>query len=458
MRSQYQPGIIPGAATERWGAPRCRPAGLVTLLLGLVVWSSRPCRAEEPADTPSPSNPQILLLRNGAVLRGKILARGEDYLMQAPHGQVVVPGTLVRAACRDLQEAYEYMQQRAATQSEGSAYVTLAKWCQSVQLFDEARASLELALNLDANLDEARHLLTLNAELQSEHRQSQKPREAAAEPPTARRDPDAHLGGLPKSLAKQFATRIQPILANNCSSSSCHGPRSETGFRLERVPVGQRSERGAVERNLLAVSESLDFRQPSRSPLIERAKQAHGKPVRPLWKGPSGKQQLAELQAWVREAAPFLQGTQPDPPELVQTPQSRAPRAADSPTDPDVILAAAELLPEDERDDPEPTLSGASDTERLPASSPPARLPPLGGQADPAPGEPPARQTNPRGASRADVDASPARLKPRTGESVAGSRKSPAKTAVPGTTPTATTGRDLFDPEEFNRTRKNRAQ
>lgn len=458
MTSQPQPEMRPREATGGWKAANRWLVGIVTLLLAMVVLSSRPCRAEEPPETPPPSNPQILLLRNGAVLRGKILARGEDFLMQAPHGQVVVPGTLVRAACRDLQEAYEYMQQRAAAQSEGSAYVTLAKWCQSVQMFDEARASLELALNLDANLDEARHLLTLNAELQSEHRQSQRPRETAAEAPPSRRDPDAHLGGLPKSLAKQFATRIQPILTNNCSTASCHGPRSETGFRLERVPVGQRSERGAVERNLLAVSEYLDFRQPSRSPLIARAKEAHGKPVRPLWAGPSGKQQLAELQAWVREAAPFLQGTPPSAPELVQTPPSSGPPAAGSPADPDVILAAAEQLREAESGDRESEHSGVNDTKQVPAKSPPARLSPREGKANAASGASRARPANPRAASRADVDGPPARLKPLPGESVAGPQKSPARTATSGTAPTAPPGRDLFDPEEFNRTRKTRAE
>lgn len=455
MRIQHQPGMGLGAATSCWGAPLRRLVGFITLLLSLVVWSNPTARAEEPAEAPSSSNPQILLLRNGAILRGRILARGEDFLMQAPQGQVVVPGTLVRAACRDLQEAYEYMQQRAAAQSEGAAYVTLAKWCQSVQMYDEARASLELALNLDASLDEARHLLILNAELQSEHRQSQRPREAPAEAPS-RRDPDAHLGGLPKSLAKQFATRIQPILTNHCSTASCHGPRSETGFRLERVPVGQRSERGAVERNLLAVSEYLDFRQPSRSPLISRAKEPHGKPVRPLWTGPSGKQQFAELQGWVRESAPFLKGTQSNSPELVPTPRGGLPTATASPSDPDLILAAAEQsLEESENNAHLP--SDTRNEESVPETAPPARLPPRGGKADPLRGEPRVRPANPRQATSADAQAPPARLQSRPVEPLAGSQKSPPRTAAPGTTPPATPGRDLFDPEEFNRSRKTRA-
>jgi hypothetical protein len=458
MRSLHHPGLVPGASPAWLGSRPRRWVWSRSFLLVLVLVSTSLCRAEELAEPASTANPQILLLRNGSILRGKILARGEDYLIQAPHGQVVVPGTLVRAACRDLQEAYEFMQERAAAQSEGSAYVTLAKWCQSVQMFDEARASLELALNLDANLDEARHLLILNAELQSEHRQSQRPREAAAETPPPSRDPDAHLGGLPKSLAKQFATRIQPILANNCSSASCHGPRSETGFRLERVPVGQRSERGAVERNLGAVSDYLDFRQPSQSPLLQRGKQAHGKPVRPLWTGPTGKQQLAELQTWVREAAPHLHGAPPDPPTLVQAPRSGSSTAVDSPKDPELVLAAAEQVHHDEAGENEESSSADTSPAGVSEMPRPARLPPQGGKTNTAKGGAGSRQAHQRTASRSDGETPPARLKPRAGEFLHGPQKSPVKTAAAADKPSATAGRDLFDPEEFNRNRKPRAE
>jgi len=452
MRSHHHPGMVPGAFPARCKAPS---RWLIWLCLALL--STNLCRGEDPAETPSPSSSQILLLRNGAVLRGKILARGEDYLIQAPHGQVVVPGTLVRAACRDLREAFEVMQERAAAQSEGSAYVTLAKWCQSVQMFDEARASLELALNLDANLEEARHLLMLNGELQHEHRQSQRPRETMAETPSPRRDSEAHLGGLPKSLAKQFTTRIQPILTNSCSTASCHGPRSATGFRLERVPVGQRSERGAVERNLLAVSEHLDLRQPAQSPLLVRAKQAHGKPARPLWTGPTGKQQLAELQAWVREATPYLQDEPPDRSELVQSPQSGSTNTVDSPRDPELILAAAQQLAEGEADHPETTPAATRPQDRAPQFSPPARLPPVGGKSAVATEGARPTSSQRRSASQPQAETPPARLKPRPPKAVMGTQKSSMNTATTGNPPAEAPGRDLFDPEEFNRTRMPKA-
>jgi hypothetical protein len=448
MRSHHQREI------SALGAPAWVASLGRLLALGVILLSTSLCQADEPQETPPTANPQILLLRNGAILRGKILARGEDYLMQAPHGQMVVPGTLVRAACRDLREAFEIMQERAAAQSQGSAYVTLAKWCHSVHLFEEARASLELALNLDANLDEARQLLILNAELKQESRRSQRPRESAETPPAHRRESEPHLGGLPKTLAAQFTTRIQPILTNNCSTASCHGPRSETGFRLERVPVGQRSERGAVERNLLGVSAYLDFQQPSQSPLLSRAKLAHGKPARTLWTGATGRQQLAELQSWVREAAPYLQGSGHDSVESVKNSRGGQTRPEDPLQDPQVILAAAEQELQKEVEPRHESSLTASQADDGPESQPPARLPAQGARNDAAkPGASSPAAHRPAG-SRSTAETPPARLKPRRPEPLVGLQKSSGKSTSPANPQNVDPGRDLFDPEEFNRFRK----
>ena len=395
--------------------------------------------AEDPALSASPA-PQILLLRNGSILRGKILSRGEDYLLSAPHGQVVVPGALVRAACQDLQEAYEVLLERAAAQSQGSAYVTLAKWCQSVHLYDEARANLELALNLDANLDEARQLLTLNEELRVEHRRASRSPDEPREPAVARRDSTANLGGLPASLAAQFTSRIQPILTNNCSTASCHGPRSDSGFRLERVQVGQRSDRGAVERNLVSVLEFLDLEQPGQSPLLVKARESHGKPARPLMPGPAGQKQWRELQAWVQAAVPHLHGLQSAPPSLSETPLKKSgPKRRQTPSNAEIVLAAGEeevVSPSDETRETgdRPTPPGPL----VSPAAPPARL------ASKASATPLVRNS-PGGKTPVDQRAAeppPARLKPRTAEKQAQAEKQ---------VPAAGTVRDLFDPDEFNR-------
>ena len=448
MRMQTEPRLDPGISLIRLQLQ------VLLVWLGLALMVSSVCRADDPADTPPDSKPQVLLLRNGAILRGKILSRGEDYLMQAPHGQVVVPGILVRAACRDLQEAFEIMQERAAAQSEGSAYVTLAKWCQSVQMFEEAHASLELALNLDANLDEARRLLTLNTELRQEHRRSLQPLEAAEPTPAERGDSESHLGGLPKTLAGQFTSRIQPILTNNCSTASCHGPRSETGFRLERVPVGQRSERGAVERNLQEVSKYLDVHQPAHSPLLTRAKQPHGKPGRTLWTGASGKQQLAELQAWVREASPYLQGSPADPPKLVESSPRGKSRPVDAPQDPQVVLAAAEQELQAEEKSPQLSSSNENPAAGVPEIQPPARLPPAGRKIDAAREGTRSRPAQGRSKPQANPRMPPSRLQPRPSEPLDGVPKSPTKSASAKPPLTEATGQDLFDPAEFNRARQ----
>jgi len=440
--SRNQPICLAPPVGRRWPAVGSR------LILALAALLCLPATGWTGDDSPVAGGegaPQVLLLRNGSILRGKILARGEDYLVAAPHGQIVVPGAIVRAACQDLQGAYEVLLERAAAQSEGAAYVSLAKWCQSVHMYDEAKANLELALNLDANLDEARQLLTLNEELRLEHKRASRPPDEPREPGVARPESTASLGGLPASLAAQFTSRIQPILTNNCSTASCHGPRSENGFRLERVQVGQRSDRGAVERNLVSVLDFLDLQQPAQSPLLSRAREAHGKPARPLMAGTAGQKQWRELQAWVKAAAPHLRGLQADPQPLSQTPRrDRKKKTVNAPTPNDIVLAAGdEESASDEMTDDSPGNSPPAEPAGA-ASGPPARWPPKASARTAANGAA-VRGSAGRGGpgDNPGAESPPARLKPRSQDK---------------SVPPAATVRDLFDPDEFNRQRRTGAR
>ncbi len=282
----------PRFAFARW----IRIAGVLFALSG-ITYRVFADESEEP--------PQLLLMRNGSIVQGKILAKGDDYLVGLPHGQMFVPGHLVRASCQDLREAYQVLLERAAAQSEAEAYITLAKWCAVQKLFPEAKSALETALNLDPGKDDARDLLVRTDELRREDEQARKDPTADRTETTRRKRGDdiESLGGLRPDLALEFTKRIQPILTNNCSLTGCHGPHSEGGFRLQRVAIGISPNRVGVERNLANVLKQIDADNPASSPLLTMSRGNHGKGNRPIFRGPTGKDQMDELKRWVQAVA-----------------------------------------------------------------------------------------------------------------------------------------------------------
>jgi len=251
------------------------------------------------------SAPRLLLMRNGNVVQGKILRSGDDFFVQLPGGQMFVPGTLVRLACVDLQEAYEHLRERAAAQSEAEAYITLAKWCATQKLFVEARRELATALELDPSKQSARDLMTRIDILARDAREAEDSRGAPRpEPARPKSDKNAEsLAGLRPELSARFTRKIQPILTNNCAAAGCHGPRSDNGFRLQKVAHGASSNRLAAERNLASVLEFVDVDRPAGSRLLTVPRGNHGRGGKPVFSSATGNDQLAELKLWVQAVA-----------------------------------------------------------------------------------------------------------------------------------------------------------
>ena len=122
--------------------------------------------------------------------------------------------------------------------------------------------------------------------------------------------------------------------------------------------------------------------------------------------------------------------------------------------DPKVILAAAEQELQKEVEPRHESSLTASQADDGPESQPPARLPAQGVKNDAArPGAPSPAAHRPAG-SRSTAENPPARLKPRRPEPLVGHQKSSGKSTSPANPQNGDPGRDLFDPEEFNRVRK----
>src|SRR5262245_27155606 len=159
---------------------------------------------------PEAAKPGVLLLRNGQTVQGRILKSGDAYIVKLAHGEMTVPGMLVRMQVETLREGYLELRETAIEHGSAGAHITLARWCLKNQLLGEARTELQDALALEPTRDEARDMLRRLDDLLENGRPSQKRTQdawiASRINPFAAEEAES-LGGLPKDLAQQFTRR-----------------------------------------------------------------------------------------------------------------------------------------------------------------------------------------------------------------------------------------------------------
>lgn len=265
----------------------------------------------------------ILVMRTGAVVSGKIVRTGDLYKIISPYGQAHYPAELVKLHSANLEEAYAKLRETALSHKSANAQITLARWCMTNQLVQQARQELREALVLEPDRADAKRLLR---EIE-DSLHSKRKNEAATQPASTVRgvrpsnpaksvpssasnstaagsDDDAvTLGGLSREQALQFTRRIQPLLVNTCASAGCHSRDSQSGFRLTHVSPGANSNRNATERNLAQVLEHVDLKKPDASPLLTIPRRHHGRNGRSVFTGQRGDEKFNELQNWVAAVA-----------------------------------------------------------------------------------------------------------------------------------------------------------
>jgi hypothetical protein len=241
------------------------------------------------------------------VVSGRILQTGNDYEVHGPQGsRAFYPGSHVKLHAASLIEAYRKLRDNALTQHSANAHILLAQWCLTNHLEGEARQELLDALKLEPDRDDARRMLR-NAEESIQKSTGADSSSVvvhddpapAARQAAAAADDAVSLGGLAREHALQFARRIQPLLMNNCTAAGCHGRDSQNGFRLYKISPGKYANRHAAERNLAEVLECIDLKKPRSSRLLTAPRGKHGRRGKPVFVGPRGEEQFAELQKWV---------------------------------------------------------------------------------------------------------------------------------------------------------------
>jgi hypothetical protein len=329
-------------------------------------------------------------------------------------------------------DVYKFMLGRVPATDAGQRLV-VAKWCMFCGLREQALTETREILKIQPGNKAAADLaLSLERSLKEYPVDGSTPKPQGTLVTVVEPEPDVTAEG-----ATTFATRAQPILANQCMECHARGDHA-SAFKLVRVTgfeVGPQS----THANLRAVAAQLKKDDPANSPLLVKSMVAHGGMKQPAF---VSRQAVAfrALESWVTLAS----ATTTVPPMTPPTQPLIAPTPPVTPIPP--ATAAPSLAPS-------APAAAQQTTVLLPVESQPMTVPPV----LPIPSTTPPIDAGTRPTSPAGLPAIPtipptASLpKPPDAVKPAGGNAGQFGT---GTKPPEPTGpsRDEFDPAGFNRT------
>jgi hypothetical protein len=272
-------------------------------LAAACALSYREGRAQgESVDTPvsaGAGDEQILVLRDGGVLAGRIVRDGERYVVTRSGSELRVAAPDVLVVCATLAEAYDY-RRRQLRRPTAESHLSLAEWCLRYELVAAARSELDAARRLDGQsprLAVLERRLAHASQAPHEARTSAGTEAVSAHPSIA--EPAASANSdVPAAVVERFTRKVQPVLVNNCTASGCHRPGSAEAFQLDRALLHGLANRRSTMRNLSATLALVDRARPQLSPLLTVPRRAHGGVEGPIF-GPRQEQAFAHLVEWV---------------------------------------------------------------------------------------------------------------------------------------------------------------
>ena len=272
MRSNWR-------STKRFLLPSAWLAAAFSIALTIALPTNLAAEPHAPAG-------RVLVLRNGNVLVGEIEKIPDAYRIDLEGATFRVPADQVETWCNSLQDAYETRRaQRIGAFGDG--HVELAAWCLRQNLVDQAARELLDGRRCDpANPSLAALDLQLQQALAARTAAKQKassPHAAIPSQPPERRDrpqprPDDENASLDASPAAQaqFVRGIQPMLIHNCATGGCHQANSPQALKLDRWALDGNGNPNLFRRNLASVLSQILKSNPEQSPLLQRARVAHG--------------------------------------------------------------------------------------------------------------------------------------------------------------------------------------
>jgi hypothetical protein len=243
---------------------------LLIICLSLVGFVSI-LKAQEPQGT---TGEQLLLLRNGQALEGRIIQSGDFYRVVFADGEIRIKAADVELLCKDFEEGY---QRKRASVSTGSLrdHLDLAQWCQQHKLYDHAAAELADAAAI-APENPMVGFLQRRQRIALEPMPDPPKAETSGDNSLSNEELDRMIRGLPHKALEKFTQSVQPLLMNNCTLSGCHGPQSESGLRLQRIALNQPIGRRLTQRNIHAVLRYVDRDNPLASRILTVPTAPHG--------------------------------------------------------------------------------------------------------------------------------------------------------------------------------------
>ena len=262
-------------------------------------------QARSPHKTPVPSTEgaRILVLSDGRVVDGTISGDLHGYRVETAEANLFFTFEQVKLLARDRNEAYQKM---CATDpgTHVRRDLRLGRWCLENRLPREATFHLRKVLEVDPTNKDAKDLLT---RLEAAQTTGGFVKVGST---VERTVPDAKvvesLARLSPTAVKEFVIGVQPILLARCGSARCHGGPEATSFHLDRVHLAAGGSRLMTGHNLDSVLRQVDPQFARRSPLLQKASEAHGALSHAPLSGGGADVQKARLTAWLQSVAPEL--------------------------------------------------------------------------------------------------------------------------------------------------------
>lgn len=237
------------------------------LCAGLVLVLVLPIHARQPRPTPAvavAAKGRVLVFKTERTLSGDIELVGDQYRVRRVIGETWIPVDQVQALCASLEEAYQFLRNRANL-NDPDERIRLAEWCRQHDLREQAINEVREAANLRPQDERVKRML---AHLQTMKTKPTGPTAVPPEPPAPRIEVTA-------DAATQFAVHIQPILMNACVK--CHNTGRGGQFQLTQSSGTGLADRRTMEKNLSAVLDQINANEPRLSKLLTKAVSMHGR-------------------------------------------------------------------------------------------------------------------------------------------------------------------------------------
>jgi hypothetical protein len=256
----------------------------------------------------------VLLLKNGAVVRGAITESADRWIVTSEGRQMYIPASSVELSAPTM-EALLNLRRSKMIRPTADTHLTLADWCLRNDLRAEARQELAAARALDPKhprlallerrLSVAIEVATRPPVIPAQPNQVVATVSATAAPhtsekasSTAAKPAAAPADNLSPAIIESFTRRIQPILLNNCTTTGCHQQGGQQAFQLDRAMLHDLANRQSTMSNLRATLALVDRGRPQVSPLLTVPRAPHGGLAQPVF-GPRQSNSVKQLIEWV---------------------------------------------------------------------------------------------------------------------------------------------------------------